>query len=139
MTKVCQHAQSPEKIEITRRRLLAGAGKLAAGAALATAGGFSLASRASAKSTYPWPHKTIDPQEAANIAYENWYKDFCCYATVSGVLVPLQKSVGEPYASLPLEAFRFGLKTEVGILLAERAHPCRALDFLLQNDADYLQ
>ncbi len=114
MTRRCHNEQSPEKIELTRRKLLAGAGKLAAGAALATAGGFSLASMASAKSTYPWPHKKIDVQEAGNIAYENWYKDYCCYATVSGVLIPLQKSVGEPYASLPLEAFRFGHGGTVG-------------------------
>lgn len=104
----------PMTAEMTRRDLLTGAGKIAAGAALITAGGFSLASRVDAKGTYPWPHKKIDPQEAGNIAYENWYKHYCCYATVSGVLIPLQKSVGEPYASLPLQAFRFGHGGTVG-------------------------
>jgi hypothetical protein len=114
MKRVCQRAQSPEKIELTRRKLLAGAGKIAAGAALATAGGFSLASMASAKSTYPWPYKKINPQKAGEIAYKNWYKGFCCYASASGILIPLQKMVGEPYASLPIEAFTFGHGGTVG-------------------------
>jgi len=114
LKRSCHHEQALETPVITRRKLLTGAGKLAAGAVLATAGGFSLASTATARSTYPWPHKTIDPRKAGDIAYENWYKDFCCYATVSGILVPLQESVGEPYASLPLEAFRFGHGGTVG-------------------------
>jgi hypothetical protein len=102
------------KEEFSRRELLAGTGKIALGAAALTAGG-GLASMAEAKGAkYPWPYKKVDPERAARIAYENWYKGYCCYATASGILVPLQESVGEPYTSLPLEAFVFGHGGVVG-------------------------
>ncbi len=100
---------------VSRREILKGAGKAAVGVVAAAAvTSFAMIPKARASAQYPWPHKNIDPQQAGNIAYENWYKDYCCYATVSGVLVPLQKSVGEPYSSLPLEAFRFGHGGTVG-------------------------
>ena len=99
---------------LSRRQLLTGAGKMAVGAAVVTAGGLSLLPKARAAAQYPWPYKKIDPQKAAEIAYENWYKEFCCYATASGILVPLQESVGEPYTLLPIEAFRFGHGGTVG-------------------------
>lgn len=99
---------------LSRRQLLSGAGKMAVGAVVVTAGGLSLLPGAKASAQYPWPYKKVDPQKAADIAYENWYKKFCCYATASGILIPLQKSVGEPYASLPIEAFKFGHGGTVG-------------------------
>jgi len=106
----------PETCEnISRRQLLKGAGKvLAVGAAAAAAGSLTMLPRAKASVKYPWPYKKIDPARAGAIAYENWYKDFCCYATASGILVPLQESVGEPYSLLPVEAFRFGHGGTVG-------------------------
>lgn len=114
MTRKISSTIEDKGTDISRRQVLLGAGKAAVGAAVMTAGGFSLLGKARASASYPWPYKKIDPKEAADIAYENWYKDFCCYATASGILMPLQKSVGEPYASLPIEAFRFGHGGTVG-------------------------
>lgn len=100
---------------LSRRQLIKGVGKVAVvGAAAAAAGSLTMLPGARASAQYPWPYKKIDPKEAGAIAYENWYKDYCCYASVSGVLTPLQKSVGEPYSSLPLQAFRFGHGGTVG-------------------------
>jgi hypothetical protein len=99
---------------LSRRELMLGTGKVAAGAAIATVGGLGLISGAQAKAAYPWPYKKINPQKAGEIAYNNWYKKFCCYATASGILIPLQKMVGEPYTSLPIEAFVFGHGGTVG-------------------------
>ena len=100
---------------MSRRQLLKGAGKAAVGVAtVAAVSGLTMLPKARAAAQYPWPYKKIDPQKAAAIAYENWYKDFCCYATVSGILMPLRESVGEPYTSLPMEAFRFGHGGTVG-------------------------
>lgn len=100
---------------VSRRQVLRGAGKVAVGAAAAAAfSGIAMLPKARASVAYPWPYKKIDPKKAGAIAYENWYKDYCCYASVSGVLGPLQESVGEPYASLPLQAFRFGHGGTVG-------------------------
>ena len=108
--------QDEKKKCLSRRDAIIGAGKLAAGAAIVTAGVNGLITPASASkpAAFPWGYKKIDPQLAGNIAYENWYKGFCCYAVVTGVLVPLQKSMGEPYASLPLMAFKWGHGGAVG-------------------------
>lgn len=100
---------------VSRRELLAGAGKLAVGVGIVSAGGLSIVSGAAAKEAgYPWPYKKLDPAQVADLAYENWYKDFCCYAVASGILAPLQQKVGEPYTSLPLQAFRWGHGGGVG-------------------------
>ena len=100
--------------ELSRRELFLKAGKVAAGAAVLTAGGLSLASETKAKVKYPWPYIKLNPDEAAQIAYENWYKNFCCYAVTSGILMPLQKKVGEPYTSFPIESTRWGHGGAVG-------------------------
>ncbi len=63
---------------------------------------------------FPWGYTKLDLQEVGSIAYENWYKKFCTYAVVSGLIMPLQKKMGEPYASLPLEAFKWGAGGAVG-------------------------
>jgi hypothetical protein len=108
--------QDEKKKCLTRRDALIGAGKIAAGAAIVTVGAGSLVTTASANkpAAFPWGYKKIDPQVAGDVAYESWYKGFCCYAVVSGVLQPLQKSMGEPYASLPLMAFKWGHGGAVG-------------------------
>lgn len=103
------------KLDISRREALVGAGKIAAGAAVISLGATKfIGLREARAATFPWGYKKIDPQEAGRIAYESWYKGFCCYAVVSGVLEPLQKSMGEPYASLPLIAFKWGHGGAVG-------------------------
>ncbi|MEJ2184293.1 MAG: C-GCAxxG-C-C family (seleno)protein [Nitrospirota bacterium] len=120
---------------MSRRELIGTAGKLTAGMAVLAAGGVGLAGRAGAEASsdpledkcteagftlaessekYPWGYKKIDPNVAAAIAYENWYKNFCCYATASGILIPLKESVGGPYKTLPVEAFTFGHGGTVG-------------------------
>jgi hypothetical protein len=100
---------------ISRRQLLTGAGKAAAGLAIVSAGALSLASGASAKEApYPFGYKKLDPKKVADLAYENWYKNFCCYATSSAILLPLREKVGGPYNTLPVEAFIFGHGGTVG-------------------------
>ncbi len=62
----------------------------------------------------PWKYEKIDPQKAAQIAYESWYEGFCTYAVVKGVFKALGEKVGEPYKSFPLEAIRWGHGGVVG-------------------------
>ncbi len=101
--------------DISRRQLLSGAGKIAAGLAVTSAGALSLGCSAEAKAaTYPFGYKKLDPKKAADIAYENWYKDFCCYATASAIILPLREKIGGPYNKLPVEAFVFGHGGAVG-------------------------
>jgi len=103
---------------ISRKELFSGAGQMIGGAALASIAGLGLAGcTKKGKETvakYPWPYVKLDPQRSGEIAYENWYKKFCCYAVASGILQPLQEKVGEPYSVLPIEAFKFGHGGTVG-------------------------
>lgn len=102
---------------LSRRGLLVGAGKLAVGAAgiaVVSAGGLNLLSKAEAakkaSSDLPWPYKKLSEKEikkVAEIAHDNWFKGFCTYAVLSGIVEVLREKVGEPYKSFPLEAFIF--------------------------------
>ena len=104
-----------KKFELSRREALIGAGKVAAGAAIVTAGASQLVKSAHASAAkFPWGYKKLNLQEVGDIAYNAWYGKFCCQAVVEGVLKPLQKSIGEPYASLPLDAFKWGHGGAVG-------------------------
>ncbi len=104
--------------KLSRREILLCVGKLSAGAAgiAVVSTGLDMLSKAEAQGTvkYPWGYKRLDPEKVAEIAYENWYKGLCSYAGASSIIVPLQGEVGEPYTSLPLEAFTFGHGGVVG-------------------------
>ena len=100
--------------QLSRRELFFKAGRVAAGTALLTAGGLSLVPETQAKAPFPWPYKKLDFDEVARLAYENWYKNFCCYAVTSGILIPLKKKVGEPYTHFPVESTRWGHGGAVG-------------------------
>ena len=104
------------RMTMSRREAIFGAGKIAAGAAALSFGASRLVGPALAKEavTFPWGYKKIDPEQAGEIAYEAWYEHYCCYAVVNGVLKPLQEKIGEPYASLPLIAFKWGHGGAVG-------------------------
>lgn len=104
-----------EDKQVTRREALIGAGKVAVGAAIVTAGASSLITPNKAfAAKFPWGYKKLDLQEVGEIAYNAWYGKFCCQSVVEGIIRPLQKSIGEPYASLPLDAFKWGHGGAVG-------------------------
>lgn len=103
--------------KLSRRGLIKSAGKLAVGAtgiAVVAAGGLNLLSNAEAakksSSELPWPYKKLNSKEikkVAEIAHDNWFKGFCTFATLSGIVEVLREKVGEPYNSFPLETFIF--------------------------------
>jgi hypothetical protein len=104
--------------KLSRREILVGAGKLAAGAAgiaIATSIRPNLLLNAEAKeAALPWPYKKLDPKAVAEITYNNWYKGFCCYAVASGIIIPLREKIGEPYISFPVESLVWGHGGVVG-------------------------
>jgi hypothetical protein len=110
--------EDAEKKGISRRDLLSGAGKIAAGATgmvAVSALGMNVLNKAHAENiTFPWGYKKIDPDRAGKIAYENWYENYCCYGAASGILLPLQEDIGEPYTFFPLEATIWGHGGAVG-------------------------
>lgn len=104
-----------DKHEVSRREVLVGVGKVAAGAAIISVGASGLVMPERIKAAqFPWGYKKLDLQEVGDIAYNAWYGKFCCQAVAEGLLKPLQKSIGEPYASLPLDAFKWGHGGAVG-------------------------
>jgi len=98
---------------ISRRDLIAGAGKLAIGSAIAASAlsvGFDVKDADASKESlkWGWGYKKIDPKEAGDLAYNLWYKGCCCYAVAGALILPLRKKIGGPYKGLPIDAFRFG-------------------------------
>jgi hypothetical protein len=115
-----------EDRKMSRREFLYGSTGFAAGAAVAS-GGLGLLSGCigqetkvvqtecpTTKAEWPGEYKKLDTARVAEIAYENWYKKFCCYAVASGILVPLQEDVGEPYTSFPIDSVKWGHGGAVG-------------------------
>ncbi len=101
----------------TRREMLIGSGKLAAGAAVVGVGASAFINNANATSgpkPTPWGYVKLDPAKVAQSAYDNWYKHYCCYAVAEAIIAPLREKVGGPYQNLPVEAFIFGHGGTVG-------------------------
>ena len=93
-----------ERKEISRRDVLIGAGKVAAGAAIVSVGVASFVSNGKASGTTVYPYKKLDIDEVARIAHETYFTKFCAETTLTGLFKPLTVSVGEPYTSFPLNS-----------------------------------
>ncbi len=94
---------------ISRRQLLSGAGKAAAGLAVMSAGGLGIVREASAyeyKSAYKYAK--LDPNEVGRIAYENYFTRWCTSTVLAGLVLPLQKKVGGNWNGFPIDAYRWG-------------------------------
>lgn len=96
---------------LSRRELIMSA---AAGAAVISAGGLFTTERSFAKSEMKYQYTKLDLNEVGQVAYDNWYKDFCSYAVASGIIEPLRTKVGGPYKTFPLEVTRFAHGGAVG-------------------------
>jgi len=99
-------------IRITRKRFLYDAFKYATGAA---AGLTSLSFLSGCKgetesktTVWPWPYLQLDPDQARILAHDSFYTFGCCYAGFSGIVGLLQKEVGEPFTTIPLEMMSYG-------------------------------
>ena len=93
-----------KKCDQNRRKVLIGAGALAAGAAVVSSGVTSFVSKAQASGTTLYPYKKLDIAEVGQIAHETYFTKFCAETVLSGLFKPLAKSVGAPYASFPLNS-----------------------------------
>ena len=56
----------------------------------------------------PWPYKKLDPDAAAERAYEGYYKGACCFGGFDGIVGELRKEVGAPYTTFPSSLMVFG-------------------------------
>lgn len=93
---------------ISRRELILDAGKLAAGAAILTAGTLGGVKEAAAyKYSSEYKYKKLDVDEVGRIAYENYFKRWCCSTVVAGLVEPLRKTVGGAWKDFPIDAYRW--------------------------------
>ncbi|MCF6291558.1 MAG: C-GCAxxG-C-C family protein [Desulfobacterales bacterium] len=124
---------------MSRRGLLVNAGKIAAGAAVISVGARELIRPAQASAAaWPYGYTKLDPQEVGDLAYKTWYGRYCCQAVAQGILQPLAKKMGGPYADLPLDAFKWGHGGVVGwgTLCGTMVGAGIALGFIAGNDGE---
>ncbi len=95
--------------EMSRRSLLINAGKCAVSVAGITALSSAVPGIVLAKveGYKTWQYKPVNPEEAAKIAYENYFDLWCASTVLKGIFTPLAKSVGDPYKSFPVESMRW--------------------------------
>lgn len=77
-------------MKISRRDLLGGMGGLVLGLGLGGVGA-GIANGIAAETQpgaaeLPWPYKKLDPDAAAERAYEGYYKGACCFGGFDGVV-----------------------------------------------------
>jgi hypothetical protein len=94
---------------ITRRTLLAGAGQVAVGAAIAAVGGSSLIDIAEAKGAgKSFGYKKLDVDKVGEKAYEDYGKVFCAQTVVGGLVEELAKEVGGQWKKFPVQSAFWG-------------------------------
>lgn len=101
---------------VSRREMVIAVSRVAAGAAILSGGTAKLAPVAAGTAPFltPWGYRKLDPVRTATLAYENWYKNYCCYAVASSIIDQLREQIGGPYLDLPTEEFVFGHGGSVG-------------------------
>jgi hypothetical protein len=61
------------------------------------------------KGLWPWPlNASINPDEAASLAYKNFYIRGCMYGVFTGIAAGAAERLGEPYNSFPFEMMHYG-------------------------------
>ncbi|MFN4196392.1 MAG: C-GCAxxG-C-C family (seleno)protein [Caldimicrobium sp.] len=96
---------------ITRRNFLGGLGVLTIGALFSD---FVKTGEAKIKKTDLWPYVKIDPKKVGEITYNAWFEVFCAQSTATGIMEILAKKIGEPWASFPIHALKFGMGGMLG-------------------------
>ena len=93
---------------LTRRDVILGAGKMAAGAVLLSSiGVISGAKNAEAyKYASQFKYAKLNPHEVGQIAYENYFKRWCASSVIAGFVTPLKKKVGGAWKGFPINAYR---------------------------------
>lgn len=116
---VNQNKQFVSKIKMNRRKAI----KMAAGAALGGGLGFWGIQKLSepeylseeepkllkeVPNEMDWKYHSLDPKLTAEIAYHKYKDGGCMYSCFLSIIKQLADQYGEPYASFPLHAMRYG-------------------------------
>ncbi len=93
---------------LSRRDLIIGAGKAAAGAAILSLGALSGVKTAEAyEVASKFKYAKLDPQEVGQLAYEHYFKRWCASTVLTGLVEPLKKKVGGAWKDFPIDAYRW--------------------------------
>jgi hypothetical protein len=56
----------------------------------------------------PWPYKPVDPDAAAQRAFESFKKADCMYGSLDAILGSVAEQLGEPYSDFPFMFAKYG-------------------------------
>ena len=107
--------------DVSRRDFIKVAGAAVGGLAVGAVGGYSLMPP---KETivevprdvevekpipeWPWTYQKLDPEAAAQRAYDSYWVGGCSYAGFNGILGELKAEVGFPFTQVPAEMLKYG-------------------------------
>ena len=98
--------------QIDRRKLVTLLGGLAGVGAAATLVHAEQATTANnsaaALQKIPWSYKPLNPEAAAQRAFEGYYKGECMYGTFEAIVGPVAEQLGSPYKDFPFMMFKYG-------------------------------
>jgi hypothetical protein len=93
---------------LTRRDLL-GLARIAAGSwAFSSCVREQWASPTAKKPHLPWDFARLDPDIAADRAYQDYYQGHCMYGVFKSIVGQLAEQPGEPYKSFPFDMMKYG-------------------------------
>jgi hypothetical protein len=107
--------------DVTRREFIKVAGAAVGGVAIGAVGGYSLMPPKEtivevprdveverAVPEWPWTYQKLDPESAAQRAYDSYWVGGCSYAGFNGIVGELQAEVGFPFTQIPPEMLKYG-------------------------------
>lgn len=97
--------------KVSRRTLVALIGGVAGAGATASlfgAAGANADKSSSEMQKTPWPYKALDPEKAAQRAYESFLKAHCMYGGFEPIAGAVAERLGSPYTDFPFAMFRYG-------------------------------
>lgn len=93
--------------KLSRREFMVGAGGFAAGLAVAGMGNL-VPTALAADVTWPYPYKKLDPEVVRKAGFDAYADGGCCYGAFKAIIGELQKQVGAPFTSIPVDMMRYG-------------------------------
>lgn len=57
---------------------------------------------------WPWPYKTLDPEDVRKRAHKAYFDGGCCYGAFHGIISSLAEALGDPFTQIPTQMMYFG-------------------------------
>lgn len=93
---------------LSRMQFVKRAGGIAGAASAIFASGDAAAKPPSTLQQVPWPYKPLDPEAAAERAFESYLKGHCMYGAFEAIVGARSEQLGPPYTDFPFLMFKYG-------------------------------